>query len=99
VDEKQLWDVIEQLAGGDRDSTLVPLEEFGLPIVRDRYDFVGGVVREHLERHRQDTERLVELVRNGMQLVFGLPVFDQLARWEALFQEGNAAARGRHRRI
>jgi hypothetical protein len=44
VPEKDVPEVIEQLAGGDRETILNPLEEFGLPIVRDNYDFIGGVV-------------------------------------------------------
>lgn len=138
VDEKDLPDAIERLAGGDRDGILQPLEDFGLPLVRDDHDFIAGVVlltilvegvlapsfelserkwrpldpvmadiekgagideirhlavgtsviREHLENHAEDRERLVDLVRRGMQFWLELPVFDQLSRWEQLFQEG-----------
>ncbi len=141
VAEKDIPEVIERLAGGDRETILNPLEEFGLPIVRDRYDFIGGVVlltvlvegflapsfelserkwrpldpvmadmekgagidevrhlavgssiiREHLDAHPEDKPRLIELVQGGMMMWSALPVFDQLGRWEALFQEGMAA--------
>jgi hypothetical protein len=141
VSEKDVPEMIELLAGGDRETILNPLEEFGLPIVRDNYDFIGGVVlltvlvegflapsfelserkwrpldpvmadmekgagidevrhlsvgssiiREHLDTHPQDKERLLDLVRGGMMMWAALPVFDQLGRWEALFQEGMMA--------
>lgn len=35
---------VERLAGRDRESILVPLEEYVVPVVRDDLDFVGGVV-------------------------------------------------------
>lgn len=35
---------IERIAGADRDAILVPLEEFGLRVLRDRGDFIGGVI-------------------------------------------------------
>jgi alkylation response protein AidB-like acyl-CoA dehydrogenase len=44
VNEKDVPEAIEQLAGRDRETILNPLEELGLPIVRDRHDFIGGVV-------------------------------------------------------
>lgn len=138
VGEKEIPEVIEQLTSGDRESILNPLEELGLPIVREKGDFIGGVVlltvlvegflapsfelserkwrpldpvmadmekgagidevrhlavgssliRDHLGQHPEDKDRLLELVRNGVMLFAQLPVFDQLGRWEALFQEG-----------
>ena len=140
VGEKEIPEVIEQLTKLDRETILNPLEEVGLPIVREHHDFIGGVVlltvlvegflapsfelserkwrpidpvmadmekgagidevrhlavgssiiREHLGSHPEDKERLLDVVRNGMMLWAQLPVFDQLARWEALFQEGMA---------
>ncbi|HET8658508.1 MAG TPA: hypothetical protein VFM55_05870 [Micromonosporaceae bacterium] len=140
VGEKEIPEVIEQLTKADRESILNPLEDVGLPIVREHHDFIGGVVlltvlvegflapsfelserkwrpidpvmadmekgagidevrhlavgssiiREHLGNHPEDKERLLDVVRSGMMLWAQLPVFDQLARWEALFQEGLA---------
>ncbi|HET8681909.1 MAG TPA: hypothetical protein VFM54_08555, partial [Micromonosporaceae bacterium] len=140
VGEKEIPEVIERLTKADRESILNPLEDVGLPIVREHADFIGGVVlltilvegflapsfelserkwrpidpvmadmekgaaidevrhlavgssiiREHLGSHPEDKERLLDVVRNGMMLWAQLPVFDQLARWEALFQEGLA---------
>ncbi len=39
-----LAECVERIAGADRDAILVPLEEFGLRTLRDRRDFIGGVV-------------------------------------------------------
>ena len=140
VREKDVPAVIEQLAGGDRQTILAPIEDLGLPIVRDQRDFVGGVVlltvlvegflapsfelserkwrpldpvmadmekgagidevrhlavgtslvREHLHDHPQDTGRLLELVQRGMAMFLTLPIYEQLGRWEALYQQGLA---------
>ncbi len=35
---------VEERAGAKRDAILKPLEEFGLPVLRDQRDFIGGVV-------------------------------------------------------
>lgn len=40
----RLWNAVEELAGADRERILLPLEEFGLQVLRDEGDFVGGVV-------------------------------------------------------
>ncbi|GLY25150.1 hypothetical protein [Micromonospora sp. NBRC 101691] len=140
VDERDVADVIAQQTAADQAGILDPLEELGMPIVRDQRDFVGGVVlltilvegflapsfelserkwrpldprmadmekgagidevrhlavgtsiiREHLQRHPDEKERLVELIRGGMRLWEQLPVADQLNRWENWFQEGIA---------
>lgn len=39
-----LWQTIEALAGQDVRAILAPLEEFALEVMRDRADFLGGVV-------------------------------------------------------
>jgi hypothetical protein len=44
VPEDELWETIDKLAGEDRDRILVPLEEFGLAVLRDDNHFLGGVV-------------------------------------------------------
>lgn len=44
ISETDIPDVIERLAGEDRQTILQPIEDFGLPIVRDNDDFYGGVV-------------------------------------------------------
>lgn len=138
VNEKEIPDVIELLTNADRETILTPLENLGLPIIRDNADFIGGVVlltilvegflapsfelserkwrpldpvmadmekgagidevrhlavgssiiREHLGDHPEDKQRLVELIRGGMQMWSQLPILDQIGRWEALFQEG-----------
>lgn len=44
VPAADLGHVIEQVAGADRDSVLVPLEQFGLPLGQRDGDFIGGVV-------------------------------------------------------
>ena len=44
VPETELWQVIERHAGTEIRSILDPLEEFGLEIMRDHADFLGGVV-------------------------------------------------------
>jgi hypothetical protein len=40
----ELWPAIDSFAGKEIQEILVPLEEFGLEIMRDRADFLGGVV-------------------------------------------------------
>ncbi|MCF2528864.1 VlmB-like protein [Yinghuangia soli] len=63
----------------------------GAGIDEVRHLAVGSsLVRRHLEKNPGDTERLVQIVRDGMHLFYELPVIDQLSRWEALFQEGIA---------
>jgi hypothetical protein len=42
--EDTLAEVVESMAGDDRDSILNPLEEFGLALAVDPPDFIGGVV-------------------------------------------------------
>jgi hypothetical protein len=44
VPESELFSTIETLAGEDSRRILVPLEEFALPLARDRRDFMAGVV-------------------------------------------------------
>ncbi|WP_306317508.1 MULTISPECIES: VlmB-like protein [unclassified Streptomyces] len=44
VTQGELWQTIDRLAAADRDAILVPLEEFGLRALRDRGDFIGGVL-------------------------------------------------------
>ncbi|MFB9733919.1 VlmB-like protein [Streptomyces thermocoprophilus] len=44
VPEKDLEAVMEELAGADRDAILTPLEEFGLAVLRDGGDYIGGVI-------------------------------------------------------
>ncbi|MER5472068.1 VlmB-like protein [Streptomyces sp. NPDC002935] len=44
IAEDDLWPAIDRLAGADSERVLVPLEEFGLRALRDRRDFIGGVV-------------------------------------------------------
>jgi hypothetical protein len=44
VPAERLWPAIETFAGEHIRSILLPLEEFGLEIMRDRADFLGGVV-------------------------------------------------------
>ena len=39
-----LWQAIEKFAGADVHAVLDPLEEFGLKIMRDDADFLGGVL-------------------------------------------------------
>jgi alkylation response protein AidB-like acyl-CoA dehydrogenase len=140
VSEKDVPEVIEQLAAEDRRTILTPIEDLGLPIVRDKHDFIGGVVlltvlvegflapsfelserkwrpldpvmadmekgagidevrhlavgtslvREHLRDHPEDTGRLLELVQRGMAMFLTLPVYNQLGRWEELYQQGLA---------
>ncbi|MFB9544520.1 hypothetical protein, partial [Micromonospora sagamiensis] len=140
IAEQDVADVIAQQTATDQATILDPLEELGMPIVRDQRDFIGGVVlltilvegflapsfelserkwrpldprmadmekgagidevrhlavgtsiiREHLQQHPEEKERLVELIRGGMRLWEQLPVADQLNRWENWFQEGIA---------
>ncbi|MFE2263660.1 ferritin family protein [Streptomyces griseosporeus] len=44
VDEHELEATMEKLAGADRDAVLTPLEEFGLSVLRDERDYIGGVI-------------------------------------------------------
>lgn len=44
VPPRELWTAIDSFAGNEIRSILEPLEEFGLEIMRDRADFLGGVV-------------------------------------------------------
>ncbi|WP_030166682.1 VlmB-like protein [Streptomyces sp. NRRL S-813] len=44
VKERELETVLEDLAGADRDAILAPLEEFGLRVLRDERDYIGGVI-------------------------------------------------------
>lgn len=44
VPASDLAATMESLAGADRDSILNPLEEFGLGVLRDGRDYIGGVV-------------------------------------------------------
>ncbi|MET9900708.1 VlmB-like protein [Streptomyces sp. NPDC006446] len=44
VERGELWQSVDRLAAADRDAVLVPLEEFGLRSLRDRGDFIGGVL-------------------------------------------------------
>lgn len=44
VPEPELFATIQQISGEDSRRILVPLEEFAMPMVRDRRDFIGGVV-------------------------------------------------------
>jgi hypothetical protein len=44
VRPERLWPAIDELAGAHVRSILLPLEEFSLAIMRDRADFLGGVV-------------------------------------------------------
>ncbi|MCX5001114.1 VlmB-like protein [Streptomyces sp. NBC_00638] len=44
VERGELWQTVDRLAAADRDAVLVPLEEFGLRSLRDRGDFIGGVL-------------------------------------------------------
>jgi hypothetical protein len=44
VRDADLWLTIEDVAGADRDAVLVPLEDLGLEVLRDRADFIGGVL-------------------------------------------------------
>ena len=44
VAEPELFATIQQISGEDSRRILVPLEEFALPMVRDRRDFIAGVV-------------------------------------------------------
>jgi hypothetical protein len=44
VPPEQLWSAIDSFAGREIRSILEPLEEFSLEIMRDRADFLGGVV-------------------------------------------------------
>ncbi|SCF01422.1 Acyl-CoA dehydrogenase [Micromonospora viridifaciens] len=140
VAEQDVAAVIARQTAHDKATILDPLEEYGMPIVREHQDFLGGVVlltilvegflapsfelserkwrpidprmadmekgaaidevrhlavgtsiiREHLQRHPDEKDRLVELIRDGMRLWEQLPVADQLTRWENWFQEGIA---------
>lgn len=138
IAEHEVAAVIAAQTADDQRGILDPLEELGIPIVRDKQDFLGGVVlltiliegflapsfelserkwrpldprmadmekgagidevrhlavgttiiREHIQRHPDERDRLVEIIRGGMRLWEQLPVADQLTRWENWFQEG-----------
>ena len=65
--------------------------EKGAAIDEVRHLAVGtSIIREHVQRHPDEKERLVGLIRDGMRLWEQLPVSDQLTRWENWFQEGIA---------
>lgn len=42
--EADVEGTMEDLAGADRDAVLTPLEEFGLEVLRDGRDYIGGVI-------------------------------------------------------
>jgi hypothetical protein len=66
--------------------------ERGAGIDEIRHLTVGSaVVREHLQRNPQETDRLVEFIRAGRALWDKLPVPDVLMRREHMFQQGLAA--------
>lgn len=44
VPKDQLWQAIDELVGAEVASILEPLEDFGLEVMRDQADFLGGVV-------------------------------------------------------
>ncbi len=44
VPESELFETIEKISGEDSRRILVPLEDFGLPMLRDQRDFIAGVV-------------------------------------------------------
>ncbi|MFJ1794409.1 VlmB-like protein [Kitasatospora griseola] len=44
IRKDELWQSVDRLAQRDRDGVLVPLEEFGLRVLRDEGDFIGGVL-------------------------------------------------------
>jgi hypothetical protein len=48
----------------------------------------SAVVRQHLEAHPEDRDRLRDLIRRGRAMWADLPVFDVILRRERLFQQG-----------
>ncbi|MFH8222108.1 VlmB-like protein [Streptomyces sp. NPDC018057] len=44
VAQADLESTMEELAGADRDAVLTPLEEFGLDVLREQRDYIGGVI-------------------------------------------------------
>ncbi len=44
IPEDRLFATIQRIAGDASDRVLVPLEDFGLPVMRDQRDFLGGVI-------------------------------------------------------
>lgn len=63
--------------------------EKGAGIDELRHLAVGtSIVKQYLADYPDQKDKLVDLVRRGMALWLELPVFDQLGRWEHLFQEG-----------
>jgi len=44
VPEAELFETIQRISGEDSRRILVPLENFGLPLLRDQGDFIAGVV-------------------------------------------------------
>ncbi|MEV6650779.1 VlmB-like protein [Streptomyces sp. NPDC051219] len=42
--EHELFPEVDRLAGDDRENILVPLENFGLRVLRDERDYIGGVL-------------------------------------------------------
>jgi hypothetical protein len=63
--------------------------ERGAGIDEIRHLTVGSsVVREHLRRFPEETDRLVALIRDGRKLWDHLPIFDMLWRRETWYQEG-----------
>jgi hypothetical protein len=65
--------------------------EKGAGIDEVRHLAVGAtIVRRHIKNNPEDADRLAGAIKTGMELFAGLPVLDQLVRWEAMFQEGMA---------
>jgi hypothetical protein len=63
--------------------------ERGAGIDEIRHLTVGSTIaRDHLLRHPQDRERVLELIRSGRRMWAGLPASDLVYRREQLFQEG-----------
>lgn len=138
ISREDLPAAMERLAARDRDRILTPLEDLGLEILRDKRDFIGGVIvltvlvegilapaaelserkwrpldpaaadiergagideirhlavgssvaREHLLRHPDDRERMLELTARGHELWEKLPARDMVYRRELLFEKG-----------
>jgi hypothetical protein len=138
VPEDELFATIERVSGEDARRILVPLEEFALPLIRDRQDFIAGVViltilvegvlapsaelshrkwllldpaaaeierganideirhltvgsavvREHLEQHPEDRERIRDIITRGRELWAHLPTTDVVFKRELFFQQG-----------
>lgn len=63
----------------------------GANIDEIRHLCVGSsVVRQHLQQHPEDRERLLGLVGQGFELWKSLPIQDVIVRRESLFQQGLA---------